>query len=109
MLEVLGIRAGDALLYMVTGSTFFYVGLRGWPPREIRLVVGGIGALYIFSGGLATALLLAFDLPVETSNLTRLALGTLCVLAAGALRPEDDVPSSTDGENLPCSKERKRI
>jgi hypothetical protein len=69
VLGVLSVSAGDALLYLLTGVAFFYVGFRGWLRREIRLIVGGIGALYVLSGGLATALLLAFDPPVETSDL----------------------------------------
>ena len=109
VLGALSVSAGDALLYLITGVTFFYVGFRGWPPREIRLIVGGIGALYVFSGGLATALLLALDPPVETSDLVRLALGVLCVLGAGALRQKDDTPSITDEEYLPCPKKRKCI
>ena len=109
VLGVLSVSAGDALLYLVTGVTFFYVGFRGWPPQEIRLIVGGIGALYVFSGGLATALLLALDPPVETSDLARLALGVLCVLGARALRHEDDAPLTTDEEHLPCSKKRRWI
>ena len=109
VLGALSVSAGDALLYLITGVTFFYVGFRGWPPREIRLIVGGIGALYVFSGGLATALLLALDPPVETSDLVRLALGVLCVLGAGALRHKDDTPSITDEEYLPCPKKRKCI
>ena len=68
VLGMLSVSAGDALLYLVTGVAFSYVGFRGWPPQEIRLIVGGIGALYVFSGGLATAFLLAFDPPVETSD-----------------------------------------
>ena len=109
VLGVPGVSAGDALLYLITGVTFFYVGFRGWLRREIRLIVGGIGALYVLSGGLATALLLALDPPVETSDLVRLALGVLCVLGAGALRHEDDTPSITDEEYLPCPKKRKCI
>ena len=109
VLGVLSVSAGDALLYLITGVTFFYVGLRGWPPREIRLIVGGIGALYVLSGGLATVLLLALDPPLETSDLVRLALGVLCVLGAGALRHEDDAPLTTDEEHLPCSKKRRWI
>ena len=109
VLGALSVSAGDALLYLITGVTFFYVGFRGWPPQEIRLIVGGIGALYAFSGGFATALLLAFDPPVETSDLVRLALGVLCVLGAGALRQKDDAPSTTDEEHLPYPKKRRWI
>lgn len=106
VLGVPGVSAGDALLYLITGVTFFYVGFRGWPSQQIRLIVGGIGALYVFSGGLATALLLALDPPLETSDLVRLVLGTLCVLGAGALRHED-APLTTDEEHLPCPKKRR--
>ena len=109
VLGALSVSAGDALLYLITGVTFFYVGFRGWPPREIRLIVGGIGALYVLSGGLATVLLLALDPPLETSDLARLALGVLCVLGAGALRQKDDVPSTTDQEHLPWPKKRRWI
>ena len=107
VLGMLSVSAGDALLYLVTGVAFSYVGFRGWPTQEIRLIVGGIGALYAFSGGFATALLLAFDPLVETSDVVRVAVGTLCVLSAGALQHHDDALSITDEEHLPCPKKRR--
>ncbi len=83
---------GDGLLYLLVGVLLIYVGSTAWSPAQIRYIIGGVGILYLLIGGVAIIALFAFDLPVEISDMVRLAVGAVFVLGVFAL-PCEEGPS----------------
>ncbi len=84
-----GSWVGDGLLYLLAGVLFIYVGSTDWSPEQLRYIIGGVGILYLLSGGVAIIALFAFDLTVAISDMVRLAVGAVFVLGVLALTCEE--------------------
>ena len=70
-------------LYLLSAAILCYAFFVGTACRNCPTIVGGVGVLYLFSGGL---LLVAYVLPSDKSvwwqSILRLTVGTLSMLAA---------------------------
>ncbi len=80
------LKTGAIVLYLPTAAVLCYAGLVGSAHRDCPTIVGGLGALYMLSGGL---LALAYELPSVPADhydfwqsILRLTLGALSILAA---------------------------
>lgn len=80
------LKAAGIVLYLFTAAVLCYVGFVGSARRECPAIVGGLGALYMLSGCLLAVAYERPSVPADNYNwwqsILRLALGSLCVLAA---------------------------
>lgn len=96
-----GVWIAEGLLSLLVGVLVFYVGAAGWSPADIRYTIGGVGILYLLSGGVPIAASFAFARTVEISNMVHMAVGAALVLGTWALSRGTRPLESTGGE---CTK-----
>lgn len=92
------LELGENLLFLATAPIFLYAGFSGMQNKELRTIVGGMGALYLLSGILVIFTVLFFgEVSLQGSehkgDLIRAAVGIVCVLAAWFLPCQKDPPA----------------
>lgn len=95
--DVFGLAAG--ILYAGSGGIFLYTGFGRMDSRDIRTMTGGMGILYLVSGGFIVVLVAVYDLPSlgdydYVDDYGRIAFGALSIFAARFLPCEDEPPEA---------------
>jgi hypothetical protein len=106
--SILGVGPGAGILYLSSAAIAAYVSFSQRDPDIVRIVVGGMGVLFLLSGLFLALMMSVFGFPYEGRGwevgLGHAALGAL-TMSCAVLLPcaEDEQPPPPRGDLFSCS------